>query len=126
MVRCTASVLVALLLISPVASAQEPVSPAPTNIRASLEKIRLEALSPQVPVTRPQVRFQQSHKPMSTATAISVGFVGGFLGLFAGGIVGAALQPNCHCDDPGLVGLMIGAPVGAVLGAIGAIKLASR
>lgn len=45
-----------------------------------------------------------------------IGAVGGF---FAGGFLGAAIEGDgCHCDDPGLKGFLIGAPVGAVTGGI--------
>jgi len=41
--------------------------------------------------------------------------VGGF---FGGGFLGAAIEGNrCDCDDPGLLGFLIGAPIGAALAA---------
>ena len=47
---------------------------------------------------------------------ISIGAVGGF---FAGGFLGAAIEGDrCNCDDPGFLGAIIGAPVGAATGAI--------
>ena len=46
----------------------------------------------------------------------AIGTVGGF---FAGGFLGAKIEGNgCHCDDPGLKGFLIGAPIGAVAGGI--------
>jgi hypothetical protein len=45
-----------------------------------------------------------------------VGAVGGF---FLGGYAGAALEGDrCNCDDPGVKGFLIGAPIGAVAGGI--------
>jgi hypothetical protein len=44
-----------------------------------------------------------------------VGATGGF---FAGGYLGAAIDGECNCDDPGLKGAIIGAPIGAVAGGI--------
>ena len=39
--------------------------------------------------------------------------------LFAGGYLGAAIEGDrCHCDDPGLKGAVIGAPIGAATGGI--------
>jgi hypothetical protein len=36
-----------------------------------------------------------------------------------GGYLGAAIEGDrCHCDDPGLKGALIGAPIGAVAGGI--------
>jgi hypothetical protein len=44
---------------------------------------------------------------------------GGVGGFFAGGFLGAAIEGDrCHCDDPGLMGALIGAPVGAAAGSI--------
>jgi hypothetical protein len=39
-------------------------------------------------------------------------------GLFAGGYLGAAIEGDCRCDDPGLKGVLIGMPVGGVLGGL--------
>jgi hypothetical protein len=49
-----------------------------------------------------------------------VGSVGGF---FAGGFLGAHIEGDrCNCDDPGVRGFLIGAPIGAVAGGIVAAK----
>ena len=46
----------------------------------------------------------------------AIGTVGGF---FAGGFLGAKIEgTGCNCDDPGLKGFLIGAPIGAVAGGI--------
>jgi hypothetical protein len=45
--------------------------------------------------------------------------VGATAGFFAGGYLGAAIEGNrCHCDDPGLKGVLIGAPIGAAAGGV--------
>ena len=45
--------------------------------------------------------------------------VGLFAGVYLGGQVGAAIEGDrCRCDDPGLKGWFIGAPVGGIAGAI--------
>jgi hypothetical protein len=51
------------------------------------------------------------------------GAVGGF---FGGGLIGSRLEPTCRCDDPGLTGFVIGAPIGAVVGGIAGAILAGR
>jgi hypothetical protein len=50
----------------------------------------------------------------------------GLTGLFAGTYIGAALDQNCRCDDPGLAGAMYGAPIGAIAGAIFGVWLGGR
>jgi hypothetical protein len=49
------------------------------------------------------------------------GLVGGAGGFMVGGLVGSKLEPSCGCDDPGLRGFLIGAPIGAALGAIAGV-----
>ncbi len=41
----------------------------------------------------------------------------GIVGTFAGGIVGAVVEGDCHCPNRGMRGLVIGAPIGAAAGA---------
>ena len=66
-----------------------------------------------------QITRQHANLAHKTLAAIG-GAVGGFDG---GGLVGAAVQPACGCDDPGLLGAVIGAPIGAALGGIFAPRL---
>jgi hypothetical protein len=48
------------------------------------------------------------------------GSVGGF---FAGGFLGAHIEGDrCDCDDPGVRGFLIGAPIGALAGGIAGAK----
>jgi len=51
--------------------------------------------------------------------AILGGAVGAVGGLFTGGYLGAKIEGNsCHCDDQGLTGALIGAPIGTIAGAV--------
>lgn len=55
----------------------------------------------------------------STRRKVLGGIVGGVGGFFGGLFLGAAIEGDrCDCDDPGLVGALIGAPVGAAAGGI--------
>ncbi len=54
---------------------------------------------------------------------IALGAALGVAGFFGGGILGAALEPDCNCDDPGLRGSLIGAPIGATVGAVVGVSL---
>lgn len=64
--------------------------------------------------------FVRSRPDRRKVVAGILGAVGGF---FLGGYVGAALEPPCGCDDPGMRGWMIGAPAGAVAGGIVGVKV---
>lgn len=48
------------------------------------------------------------------------GVAGGVPGAFVGGTIGYTIERkssyNCHCDDPGLTGLVLGASAGTLLG----------
>ena len=62
----------------------------------------------------------------SLGLKIAVGTLGGFGGLLAGAAIGAQFTKNCGCDDPGLQGTIIGAPIGATAGAIAGVFIASK
>jgi hypothetical protein len=53
-----------------------------------------------------------------TSTNVAAGILGGVGGFFAGAMIGAAVQPRCSCDDPGVAGAIFGAPIGAIAGAV--------
>jgi hypothetical protein len=65
----------------------------------------------------PVAAAQAPSRERSWGWKVLGGAIGGVGGLFAGGYIGAALEPDCHCDDPGLIGALIGAPIGAAVGA---------
>lgn len=55
----------------------------------------------------------------STKRKVLGAVLGGVGGFFGGGFLGAKIEGNrCNCDDPGLVGFMVGAPIGGVAGSI--------
>jgi glucose/arabinose dehydrogenase len=59
----------------------------------------------------------------STKRIVAGAIVGGVGGFFAGGFLGAHIEGDrCNCDDPGVRGFLIGAPIGAVTGAIAGAK----
>jgi hypothetical protein len=71
-------------------------------------------------------RFSQPAR-MKTGPRRTLGAVlGAFGGLFAGGLIGASLDRNCGCDDPGVRGFMLGAEFGAVAGGILGFLAADR
>lgn len=63
--------------------------------------------------------FQSASRSASVGRRVAGGVLGAVGGFFAGGFLGARIEGHgCHCDDPGLKGFMIGAPIGAVVGGI--------
>jgi hypothetical protein len=75
-------------------------------------------------VQPPRASFEKPRR--SVGMKVLGGVLGGFGGFFAGGYIGAKLEPDCNCDDPGFRGFLIGAPIGAVGGAIAGAMLISR
>lgn len=62
---------------------------------------------------RSGVRARSKKRIVAGAIAGSIG------GFFAGGFLGAHIEGDrCDCDDPGVRGFLIGAPIGAVAGGI--------
>ena len=67
-------------------------------------------------VVPPPAQTKAKRSVAKRVAYIAIGGVGGF---FAGGFLGAAIEGDrCNCDDPGWMGFVIGAPVGAATGAI--------
>jgi hypothetical protein len=81
------------------------------------------------PATRPAIPSHRSlHAPRSNRSGararskkrIVAGAIAGSVGgFFAGGFLGAHIEGDrCDCDDPGVRGFLIGAPIGALAGGI--------
>ena len=79
--------------------------------------------------TRPPIRsdrFLQAPRSNRSGTRarskkriVAGAIAGGVGGFFAGGFLGAHIEGDrCDCDDPGVRGFLIGAPIGAVAGGI--------
>src|SRR5207237_9823624 len=74
-----------------------------------------------------QTRATSSGKKPSVGRQVLGGVLGAAGGFVLGGALGAAIEGHrCGCDDPGLTGRLIGAPVGAVAGLIVGVKAASQ
>jgi hypothetical protein len=68
---------------------------------------------PAYPGTQPAQRRERS-----TTRKILGGVAGGVGGFFLGGYLGAKIEgDSCNCDDPGFKGFLIGLPIGAGVGA---------
>ena len=102
-----------------------PESPPPLLLSRPSGLLRVP---PAIELERKAPSLARQNAPSSrrgVGRVILGGAVGAVGGLFAGGYLGAVIEGDgCHCDDPGLKGALIGAPVGTVAGAIlGALYL---
>jgi len=112
--------LVSTILVAPAVRGEPAPGPGPAApIRAAIARVRFDDQA------ATKWHLVQPPRGNSTATKASAAVAVGFLGLLGGGWLGAALQPNCGCQDQGLAGALIGMPIGAVVGAIVGWKLAS-
>jgi hypothetical protein len=89
----------------------------------------LRAVKGQTPALRlaiPLGRFSQPSRSNRSAPharskkrIIASAIAGGVGGFFGGGFLGAHIEGDrCNCDDPGVRGFLIGAPIGAVTGSL--------
>lgn len=114
-----ALILSGLLLSSGTAFAQSSQErPATGSIRASLEHLKIEAMSPP---PRPKATQQPAPGAKPTHGSRMVAYVVGFaiIGGVTGALIGYHATKNCGCDDPGLgsfPGFFIGAGAGALVG----------
>lgn len=114
MKRFTAVVLTSAVLVSsPIYAESSDVRVAPRgDISASVARTRFD---------RERSLATSTGSAVATATraakktaAIKLGVLGALLG----GWIGQKLDSDCHCDDPGLRGGLIGVQVGGALGAV--------
>ncbi len=137
----TTLLIAGLLLTTPATDRPNPAAPTspPTGIFASALTAATGPLKPTIsltpalrltPVFAPQAPSMSALSPAqfrpgsgsrkpSTAKRIVGSIAGAVGGFFLGGYAGAAIEgDSCGCDDPGLKGFIIGAPIGAVAGGI--------
>jgi hypothetical protein len=98
-----------------------PVAPAPGSgllAEAARREAQALVLDGQA-ATGAEVQPQRPKERRSLTRKILGGVAGGVGGFFLGGYLGAKIEGDrCNCDDPGLQGIIIGAPIGGIAGAI--------
>ena len=118
MVKVTSCVVLASLFVSLAALPSQAQS-----IRASIKALR-DAPMPALERVRNgkvvgaagQVAASPSMNPVQRGALVALGVVGGlFVGAIAGGHIGAAINHH-RGEDNGLGGMIVGAPVGAIIG----------
>jgi hypothetical protein len=99
-----------------VATLSLPIQPAVPIAVSAAPRLVITSL-PAFTTAQPyRAQFVRHRRPSGArAGMIALAAIGGF---FAGGYLGSKLEPDCRCDDPGLMGFVIGAPVGAIASAI--------
>jgi hypothetical protein len=101
-----------------------PIEAAAQQPRLVLPSSSIRALPSDLPAIAQETAFSPrvSSQPASVqrsskaarASIVALAAVGGFFGgMYAGALLENAVAP-CGCDDPGLKGALIGAPIGAV------------
>jgi hypothetical protein len=86
--------------------------------QASAALERWQRPQPRATPASSSVQAPKTSRERSVGRKILGGAVGAVGGFFAGGYLGAMIEGDCNCDDPGLKGALIGAPIGAAAGGI--------
>lgn len=130
MTRMAATLLMLTLIAGP-AAAQQPTTPANARSSANVAGGESSATTPELRQAVKAIRFEiaagdrdaapapRRTPEMSGAKRGVLTALAGVGGFFAGGYLGAAIEGDrCNCDDPGLMGALIGMPIGAATAAI--------
>lgn len=111
--RIVAMALASTLALASVTRADPVPSGVATPIRESVARLTFTA--PVEARRQPAPQRDSGRLVRKIIVASTLGF-GGFL---AGGRIGALIDGDCGgCDDPGLKGALIGAPIGGTIAAI--------
>ena len=109
---------------------QGPVGPLGARLRWTPSSEVTAWMPAAAPGGKPMSHAQGARVPATRRGAgriILGAVVGAVGGLFAGGIAGAAIEgDSCHCDDAGLMGALIGAPIGRHLAVLPAVSGCSK
>ena len=122
-----ATLAIAITLALPQAARAQGVTSLPVPDKGPAIGFRALAVSLDVnpdaltlrPVKGARAATQQGGRRRSKKRIIAGAIVGSVGGFFAGGFLGAHIEGDrCDCDDPGVRGFLIGAPIGALAGGI--------
>lgn len=109
----------AFALMCPGAALAEPPA---RPIHDSVARLAAAPEGTEIALARHQPAYPgvQPSQPRTRSTTRKVlgGVAGGVGGFFLGGYLGAKIEgDSCDCDDPGFKGFLIGLPIGAGVGA---------
>jgi hypothetical protein len=120
MIRITAATLIFTFVVGIGLVQADPIRKISASpLQQSIDWIEAEPLLlPSVQSPRPRPRARGSLRQHLFAT------LGAFGGMVAGGYIGVKIEGDrCRCDDPGLSGFVIGAPIGMIVGGVLVYKL---
>jgi hypothetical protein len=120
MIRITAATLIFTFVVGIGLVQADPIRKISASpLQQSIDRIEAEPLllpSVQSPSPRPRARGSLRQHLFAT--------LGAFGGMVAGGYIGVKIEGDrCRCDDPGLSGFVIGAPIGMIVGGVLGYKL---
>ena len=124
MVRLSTRVAIGLLagVLSSTPAVAQDAKPAPLVISPQVIERGIASAQQAIPLApRPFGVPQQRAGSASTGRRVMWTAIGSAGGFFGGAYLGAWIENTVHpcgCDDPGLTGVLIGAPIGAVVGAV--------
>jgi len=106
-----------------------PTDAGAQTLRESVQSVALRTAAQQLPPAlgplphgpRAVSSSLKSPRKASVATKASIAALAAVGGFFGGAFAGAAIEnlvAPCRCDDPGVQGFLIGAPIGAIAGGI--------
>lgn len=126
MARLTTTLLALFVTAAPAYADPVPTAGvSSTALRQSIRSVRFDAAPPAIDRQTKTVLMGASGRHLTRRglqTALAA-----IAGLYAGGYFGASIEGDrCRCDDPGLKGFLIGAPIGAVSAGIGMWMLSGR
>ena len=119
MTRIAVAVLSLALVAAPAAAQQNDNTGAPPapDLRQAAKEIRFATAEPTRGTETATPAPKRAPRMGGVERGVLTGLAG-FGGFFAGGYIGAAIEGPCDCDDPGFMGAIIGAPIGAAAAAI--------
>lgn len=118
--RIAATLLIVMVTAS--AAAADDRKPTPLIISQQAIQQAIATAPRSFGVPRQRAASSSTHTGRRVAWTV-VGAVGGF---FGGALLGSTIDRavhDCNCDDPGIVGFLIGMPVGAVAGGVAGFVL---
>lgn len=115
-------IAIAISVATATAPMHRPAPAATNSFRSVLERpvVVFDGEPQTAPVGRQAGR--QINRPLVGQRTLRGGLpkvvIGALAGVLAGGVLGYVTTQDCVCDSPGLEGLMLGIPIGGIVGGL--------